>query len=126
MFEVGIAKAKNKPIFFLAQKNSFLPFFIATNYITHYYDRSRLKETLVTPLINQLFKIAQAENIQEEFKLEKEKIKTVFISYCRVDRHYLDRLLVHIRPFERSGNVEIWADDKIEAGESGRKRLKKL
>lgn len=41
---------------------------------------------------------------------------TVFVSYSRADRAWLDRLRVHLAPLERSGLIEIWHDGKIEAG----------
>jgi hypothetical protein len=41
---------------------------------------------------------------------------SVFVSYSRADRSWLDRLRVHLAPLERSGLIEIWHDGKIEAG----------
>ena len=42
--------------------------------------------------------------------------RTIFISYAREDRDWLDRLRVHLAPFERDGRIEIWHDGKIESG----------
>jgi len=47
---------------------------------------------------------------------EKTKRATVFISYSRKDKKWLERLRVHLRPIERTHNIEIWDDSKIEAG----------
>jgi TIR domain len=41
---------------------------------------------------------------------------SVFISYARNDRVWLDRLRTHLVPLERHGKVEIWHDGKIESG----------
>jgi molecular chaperone DnaK len=43
-------------------------------------------------------------------------IPSVFISYARPDRLWLDRLRVHLAPLERDGQVEIWHDGKIDTG----------
>jgi molecular chaperone DnaK len=42
--------------------------------------------------------------------------RSVFVSYARPDRLWLDRLRVHLAPLERDGKVEIWHDGKIESG----------
>lgn len=47
---------------------------------------------------------------------EKTKRTTVFISYSRKDKKWLERLRVHLRPIERTHNIEIWDDSKIQAG----------
>ena len=40
----------------------------------------------------------------------------LFISYSQLDRFYVDRLLVHLRPLQRQGLVDIWDDSKIRTG----------
>jgi hypothetical protein len=40
----------------------------------------------------------------------------VFISYCHRDRKWLDGLLVHLKPLERSMLTEVWADTRIDPG----------
>jgi hypothetical protein len=45
---------------------------------------------------------------------------SVFISYSRVDRKYLDALKIHLRPLERDSTFEIWEDSKIKPGSNWR------
>lgn len=40
----------------------------------------------------------------------------VFISYCREDKWYLDRLLRHFVILERDYLIEMWDDDRIGKG----------
>lgn len=40
----------------------------------------------------------------------------IFISYARKDKEYLDEIVKQFSPFERSGAVTLWYDDKIEPG----------
>lgn len=40
----------------------------------------------------------------------------VFISYARADSAFLSRVLVHLRPLERSGRIELWHDGKLVPG----------
>ena len=41
----------------------------------------------------------------------------VFISYAREDAKYLDRLHATLVPFERRGQLKVWADRQIDAGQ---------
>jgi hypothetical protein len=34
----------------------------------------------------------------------------VFVSYSRRDAEWLERLKVHLRPFERAGRIDCWDD----------------
>jgi hypothetical protein len=43
--------------------------------------------------------------------------KTVFVSYSHKNKRWLQRLRVHLTPYERNGVVEIWDDSKIAPGD---------
>jgi len=47
----------------------------------------------------------------------------VFISYSHKDQKYLDRLHVHLAPYERSSEVEVWDDTKIMPGSDWKKEV---
>jgi tetratricopeptide (TPR) repeat protein len=40
----------------------------------------------------------------------------VFISYSSSDRHWVDRLRIHLKQLERDRGIEIWEDSELEAG----------
>jgi T3SS (YopN, CesT) and YbjN peptide-binding chaperone 3/TIR domain len=40
----------------------------------------------------------------------------IFVSYSHQDRKHLDRLLVHLRPLERSGIIDLWSDIQLRPG----------
>jgi TIR domain len=44
----------------------------------------------------------------------------VFLSYCHIDRRWLDRVLVHLKPLEDDSQLEIWSDRRIDAGDKWR------
>lgn len=48
------------------------------------------------------------------------KRNQVFVSYSHADAEHLARLKVHLRPFERQGVVNVWADTQIGAGQRWR------
>jgi hypothetical protein len=53
--------------------------------------------------------VAPAEN-QEDEKLK------VFMSYSHVDKKLQEMLVKHLRPLEREGLIDVWADQQILAG----------
>lgn len=40
----------------------------------------------------------------------------IFVSYAHTDKEWLERMNVHLKPLERSHNVELWTDQKIGVG----------
>lgn len=40
----------------------------------------------------------------------------IFVSYAHADKAWLERMSVHLKPLERSHNVELWTDQKIGVG----------
>lgn len=51
------------------------------------------------------------------------KGNSVFISYSHTDESYLRRLLVHLRPLDRQGMINVWSDQRIEVGDSWREKI---
>jgi hypothetical protein len=47
----------------------------------------------------------------------------VFVSYCHKDALWLEKILVHLRPLERRGIVDVWSDRRIESGDVWRKEI---
>lgn len=48
----------------------------------------------------------------------------VFVSYSHTDRIWLDKLRTMLKPLERKGNISVWADTAIEAGERWREKIR--
>lgn len=48
---------------------------------------------------------------------------TVFVSYCRRNKRWLERLRVHLTPYERRGVLDLWDDSRIETGEQWRAEI---
>ena len=47
----------------------------------------------------------------------------IFVSYSHADSEHLQRLKIHLRPFERQSQVDVWSDTKIKAGQQWRKEI---
>lgn len=125
MFEVGYAKSLNVPILLISQQNEYIPFDISSIQVL-IYDRSRLHQTLTTKIRNFLshtdFKKFYKKE-QEDLEKEIESKKSIFVSYSHEDYKYLERLKVHLKPFEKSGLIDVWSDTKIKAGEKWKEKI---
>jgi len=53
----------------------------------------------------------------------QQKRDQVFVSYSHADSDHLQRLKVHLRPFERQSLLDVWSDTKIKAGQQWRKEI---
>lgn len=40
------------------------------------------------------------------------KLRTVFVSYSHADKGFADRLIVHLKPLEMHGKLDIWMDTR--------------
>lgn len=49
---------------------------------------------------------------------------SIFVSYSHVDREALGRVMVHIRPLERSASINVWSDRDLVVGSDWRSRIR--
>ena len=127
MFELGFAQSSGIPVLPLCQLGEHIPFDIAS-VRTIIYDRERINDTLINPLRNFLTHSNFDEYLTKEiskFTKEKESKKTVFVSYSHADLEYLNRLKIHLRPFEKNGLIDLWEDTKIKAGEKWKEKIER-
>jgi hypothetical protein len=50
-------------------------------------------------------------------------ITTLFVSYSHKNERWLRRLLVHLKPLEREGQIDVWADTRLKAGSDWAKEI---
>ena len=53
-----------------------------------------------------------------------QKRSQIFVSYTHADSNHLQRLKVHLRPFERQSLVDVWSDTRIRGGEKWKIEIK--
>lgn len=59
----------------------------------------------------------------QNFGEKMTKRTQVFVSYSHADSEHLLRLKVHLRPYERKGQIDLWADTKIKSGQKWRSEI---
>jgi nucleoside 2-deoxyribosyltransferase len=122
--EFAFAQALDKPIIPICDKSTELSVDLSS-YQVIIYDRLRMQETLVKPLINYLGKNKTIEFLLQKTKETKSTkvIKSIFVSYSHCDTEYLERLKIHLKPFEKKGQIDLWIDTKIKAGEKWKEKI---
>lgn len=125
MYEVGFAQAQKKTLILIANSSRAIPFDLAGIRVS-IYDVARPSEFLVRLSIA----IQMALKDPDAFVFspgspERETRQNVFISYSHQDRDYLDRLLVHLKPLEKEGLIDLWVDTRLRAGDRWKKEIEK-
>ncbi|WP_052707039.1 TIR domain-containing protein [Teredinibacter turnerae] len=54
---------------------------------------------------------------------KQNKGNKIFISYSHRDKTYLDRLMTHLRPLQKQGLIDAWADTRLQAGDKWKKEI---
>ncbi len=123
MYEIGIATALKKPIILIAQHSRSIPLdlikyqIFVFGSITPREFVENLSEIVKTALKNpQVYLLAARLP-------DKQKKRSVFISYSHVDRPYMERLLVHLKPLEKEGLIDLWVDTRLKAGDLWKKQI---
>ena len=117
LYELGFAHAIRKPCILITQDIKQLPFDIATVRTVVYAETKSGLRILQAKLHDALSAALEAPAQFSEKPTTDTKRHSVFISYSHRDTSYLERLMVHLRPLERSGLVDLWVDTKLEAGD---------
>ena len=126
LYEVGFAKALDRPIVLINQRDYQIPFDInGLRFVL--YDRERLTKDLVPHLMDAISDgITNPEVFRKGGRDEGSKVSqkpSAFVSYSHVDKECLRRFQVHVRPLEKLGEIEIWDDTKIKAGDKWKERI---
>lgn len=122
--EFTLSLTLNKPIIPISDRNIELSIDLS-NYQAILYDRLRLQETLAKPLVNYLSGTRAVNFLLKKTNNDKpiKNSKSIFISYSHTDNEYLERLKIHLKPFEKKGQIDLWVDTKIKAGEKWKDKI---
>lgn len=125
MYEIGYAEAQGKPMIFIAGSSRGIPsdlvgvqFLVFDPHAPSELVR-RLSDVIAQALNNPG---AFAYPISSQPRPERQR---VFISYSHLDRDYLDRLLVHLKPLETEGLIDLWVDTYLRPGDRWKKEIEK-
>ncbi len=51
--------------------------------------------------------------------------RKIFVSYSHRDSEYLDRLMIHLKPLQKQGLIDVWADTRLTAGDKWKREIDK-
>jgi hypothetical protein len=115
MFTAGLAESLGKPVIYIVSDESSVPAIMQHRSFFTYSSQS-ISSDFLDELIRQ---VAMAKENPDSFlkKPVRRQPTKAFISYCHKDRHYLDRLQVHLKPLAKAGLIDTWVDTRIKAGD---------
>ena len=122
--QIGYGRGIKKPTIYIASDvnyiaSAFRPFKVLI------YDLSKLSD-LAQMLENAIRQAAESPELFLQVSGNQGIGKPyIFVSYCHQDKEYIDRLLVHLKPLEQDGRVDLWVDTGIHAGDLWKKEIEK-
>lgn len=117
--ELGAALQAGKPIISMARSGTDAPPSVLQSgpYLT--FQGSDKVADIQSRLIEWIDRLADAAPVTPGAPVQGvvPREHKLFISYSHQDKEYLQRLLVHLRPLERAGKIELWSDTQLRAGD---------
>jgi len=133
MYELGLAHSLGKPAIIITQDVSMNTFDLRA-FPMILYDRARLVKDLRASLIASITRVIEGDlqgltgaygplptADREPPKVDRSR---VFISYSHADSDILKRVLIHLKPLEKQGVIDLWVDTRVKAGEKWEDRVK--
>ncbi len=117
----GLLEGHGKPVIYCSpSSHGALP--VITHKTTLIYSDSSLANEFREALNQEIDRLITSP-CSQPIVLPSIKRHKVFISYSHADKAYLDRLLVHLKPLEKKGLLDVWVDSKIMTGEDWQQEI---
>ncbi|MFA4836793.1 MAG: TIR domain-containing protein [Dehalococcoidia bacterium] len=126
MWEAGFAQALGKSVLLLSEDIGHVPFDLRDRQILLYQPHA-LISSFVARLTDALVDILRepSKKALGHSATGQPRRRRVFISYSHEDYAFLHRILVHLRPLERDGHLDLWSDTNIKAGDRWRDEIRR-
>ena len=117
VYELGYAHGAGKPVILISQRQGTIPSNLLSMQLIYYDVESADVKEFVQYLAIALKKVLENPKMFTARSRVNPNANRVFISYSHKDKAFLDRLMVHMKPLEKEGIIELWADTKLVAGD---------
>ena len=123
MLELGRAQALKKPILLITASLESVPFDLRQRRLFRYgLDPGAADDFIVE--FSRAISTALRDPARSATENDRSRrARRVFVSYSHNDREYLERLLVHLRPLENEGLIDLWVDLKLRAGDRWKEEI---
>jgi len=126
MWETGFAQASGKAVLLLSEDIGHVPFDLRDRQILLYQPQAPISSLAarLTEAFVDVFREPTTKG-SRRFAKAPPRRRRVFISYSHEDNAFLQRVLVHLRPLERDGLLDLWSDTNIKAGDRWRDEIRR-
>jgi hypothetical protein len=124
LYELGYAHGRHKPVLLIAPRPDHVPFDVRAAR-TLFYEPNEMAPDFQLRLEHVIQEALDNPEAFSALPVPKESVNSVFISYSHRDSDFLERLMVHLKPLEKEGLIDLWVDTKLQAGDQWRTEIEK-
>jgi hypothetical protein len=124
LYELGYAHGRHKPVLLIAPRPDHVPFDLRAAR-TLFYEPDEMAPDFQLRLEHVIQEALDNPEVFSALPVPKESVNSVFISYSHRDSDFLERLMVHLKPLEKEGLIDLWVDTKLQAGDQWRTTIEK-
>jgi TIR domain len=123
MYELGFVHGTRRPVILISSDFPQVPFDIASLGAIHYGHDLKDLDAFRHEMEKALRAAVRDPAAFSRRPATRQEVNRLFISYSHRDRAVLERLLVHLKPLEREGLIDVWNDTRIEAGSDWKREV---
>jgi hypothetical protein len=123
MLEIGYAQARGKKLVLITDDPGTVPFDLSSARVLVHQAGAPFAHT--TARLADAITIAIGPGSSDAVPSKLFGRDKAFFSYSHADGEYLQRILIHLRPLERAGALNLWSDTKLRAGDRWRDEIRK-
>ena len=122
LYELGYAHGCHKPVLLIAPRPDHVPFDLCAAQ-TLFYEPNEMATNFALKLEHSIREALVNPAAFSALPVPKESVNSVFISYSHRDSDFLERLMVHLKPLEKEGLIDLWVDTNLRAGDQWRSEI---
>lgn len=125
LYGIGFFAAKSKSMIFISDDIYSVPISLKKFNIL-IYDLNFIEE-FIDKLSSYIKQVFENPNNFTYYELKKQtnNLKNIFIGYSHKDEEYMNRILIHLKPLELKGLIDVWVDKKIKTGDKWKIEIEK-
>ena len=124
-YVLGIAEARGVPIIVIKAVNAGVTGQMQLRYRSLNYHPKEIDVDFLDALVGRIKQaLLEPSSFRGGAETTEPDPSRLFISYSHRDGEYLERLMVHLKPLGRDGEMDIWSDRRLRAGDDWKDEIR--